>query len=821
MTVATTQSQTTLLGNGSTTSFGFNFIGVAASDIYVIYNNGTTLTPLAPSSYTLVLNPPATNQIWGVGGSVTYPVSGPPIPNGTQLIIGRTVPLLQSTSLTNQGDSWPTVIEAALDTLCFEIQQISNRTGQIRGIWKTATAYSYGDFVQDGANGANTQNYYMCAIANTSGTWSTDLASGDWSLAIDVQQIIAYRDQAAASAAAALVSQLAAASSASSASSSAATATAQAVIATAQAGIATTEAGIATTQANNAAASAVLAQNYAAALTSTSTTSVSIGTGSKTFMTQSSKQYAAGQFISISSNASALNYMHGQVTSYSGTTLVVNVTDIGGSGTHADWNISVSGSQGPVGPGGGGSGTVTSVSVASANGFSGTVSSPTTTPNITMSTSVSGVLKGNGTAISAATPGTDYLTVLSGDVTTSGNASTIKTNVALAGSPTTTTQSLGDNSTKIATTAFVAANGPIYNGSTTSGTANAQTASATGFTLAANNGIIAEIGSTNTTAMTLNVNATGVKNVYVASSSGPIACVGGEAAAGNVGLFIYDGTGYQLLSLGGGGGGFTGYFKSSQETITFSSVLTPIVHGLPAAPTLLMIDLVCITAEFGYSIGDLLNINPATNNNNAAGSGISVTSDTTNIYITYGGQIGIIHKSSGAGENITAANWKLVVSAWSGTGTGGSGISGKTVQQVYNEYNTYTSGSNAISYDDTIPTSSDGTPTASVSITPTSATNYLVIEAVGNGTGGGTRIVGTLNQSGVTNSLVANGCTGTPVATGQMTIVYKMLAGTTSPITFTLNIGDSITPYYINGNSGGRIYGGAQKCTILVTEVTP
>jgi hypothetical protein len=59
--------------------------------------------------------------------------------------------------------------------------------------------------------------------------------------------------------------------------------------------------------------------------------------------------------------------------------------------------------------GGGGSGTVTSVSVVSANGLAGTVATATTTPAITLSTSVTGVLKGNGTAISAATAGTDYV----------------------------------------------------------------------------------------------------------------------------------------------------------------------------------------------------------------------------------------------------------------------------------------------------------------------------------------------------------------------------------------------------------------------------
>lgn len=54
-------------------------------------------------------------------------------------------------------------------------------------------------------------------------------------------------------------------------------------------------------------------------------------------------------------------------------------------------------------------GTVTSVSVATANGFAGTVATATTTPAITLTTSITGVLKGNGTAISAATAGTDYV----------------------------------------------------------------------------------------------------------------------------------------------------------------------------------------------------------------------------------------------------------------------------------------------------------------------------------------------------------------------------------------------------------------------------
>jgi hypothetical protein len=51
---------------------------------------------------------------------------------------------------------------------------------------------------------------------------------------------------------------------------------------------------------------------------------------------------------------------------------------------------------------------VTSTSIVSANGFTGTVATSTVTPAITISTSITGILKGNGTAISAATAGTDY-----------------------------------------------------------------------------------------------------------------------------------------------------------------------------------------------------------------------------------------------------------------------------------------------------------------------------------------------------------------------------------------------------------------------------
>jgi trimeric autotransporter adhesin len=77
-----------------------------------------------------------------------------------------------------------------------------------------------------------------------------------------------------------------------------------------------------------------------------------------------------------------------------------------------------------------GSGTVTAVSVVSANGLAGT-SSGGATPALTLSTTVTGLLKGNGTAISAATSGTDYAPATSGSSILYGDGSGGFSNVTI------------------------------------------------------------------------------------------------------------------------------------------------------------------------------------------------------------------------------------------------------------------------------------------------------------------------------------------------------------------------------------------------------
>lgn len=107
-------------------------------------------------------------------------------------------------------------------------------------------------------------------------------------------------------------------------------------------------------------------------------------------------------YISLSGQALTVSAVNLSGTNVTGNLPVTHLN----SGTSASSTTFWRGDGAWATPAGGG--TVSTVSVASANGFAGTVANPTSTPAITISTSITGILKGNGTAISQATLGTDY-----------------------------------------------------------------------------------------------------------------------------------------------------------------------------------------------------------------------------------------------------------------------------------------------------------------------------------------------------------------------------------------------------------------------------
>ena len=91
-----------------------------------------------------------------------------------------------------------------------------------------------------------------------------------------------------------------------------------------------------------------------ASLAGTSATSTAIATGSKSLTASTGKSWQVGQWLNIASAADATNFMNGPVTAYTSATgaLTVNVDNVGGSGTFADWVISLSGTQGTTGAAG-------------------------------------------------------------------------------------------------------------------------------------------------------------------------------------------------------------------------------------------------------------------------------------------------------------------------------------------------------------------------------------------------------------------------------------------------------------------------------------
>lgn len=80
--------------------------------------------------------------------------------------------------------------------------------------------------------------------------------------------------------------------------------------------------------------------NFNTSWSTTSTSSVTIGTGTKVFtVASSSLDITVGDYVVASYTSGTTNYMVGSVTDYTGTTLTISVSSVNGSGTYANWSI--------------------------------------------------------------------------------------------------------------------------------------------------------------------------------------------------------------------------------------------------------------------------------------------------------------------------------------------------------------------------------------------------------------------------------------------------------------------------------------------------
>lgn len=118
-----------LLGNGATTSFPFTFKVFAASDIAVTIANslGVETALVLNTDYSVTLNP---NQETSPGGTVTYPLSGSPLPVGSRLTIVGAVDYDQPLDLPSGGNYSPLALENQLDRMVMQIQQLREVAGR-------------------------------------------------------------------------------------------------------------------------------------------------------------------------------------------------------------------------------------------------------------------------------------------------------------------------------------------------------------------------------------------------------------------------------------------------------------------------------------------------------------------------------------------------------------------------------------------------------------------------------------------------------------------------------------------------------------------
>jgi hypothetical protein len=170
----------------------------------------------------------------------------------------------------------------------------------------------------------------------------------------------------------------------------------------------------------------------------------------------------------------------------------------------------------------------------------------------------------------------------------------------------------------------------------------------------------------NISAGTAGINISG--NAATATTSG--ACSGNAATATNAtNATNLTGAGSISASTTGGAGLSVSYaatagsapattFVSSNVTFPAAGTQASAAHGLGAVPSSVSVRMICTTAEYGYSIGDEIDITSSYSQTTIR----TVSVDATNIYFEFNATMSsqaVYQKGGGVPVNLTAGSWAL------------------------------------------------------------------------------------------------------------------------------------------------------------------
>lgn len=106
-------------------------------------------------------------------------------------------------------------------------------------------------------------------------------------------------------------------------------------------------------------------------------------------------------------------------------------------------------------------------------------------------------------------------------------------------------------------------------------------------------------------------------------------------------------------------------FTTSDLSIATSGSAT-VAHSLGGVPKIIRGFLKCTTAEYGFSVGDVVAYDSTNNRDSAGIMIITCGSDASNIIVRFGssGNISVARKDTNADQAITLANWRYYVQAF-------------------------------------------------------------------------------------------------------------------------------------------------------------